>query len=126
MPDETDTTAAADSVAALRERAGELDIPGRSKMNAEQLQAAIGVAEANKTAADAAAARIAAAPAGEQTFPVSRLRAQPEILGQSVAVVAAAFADAGVGDNDMLSRTQAEDLIKRSQERPVEPIPEEA
>jgi hypothetical protein len=124
LADDPDTTAIADgpSTEDLRRRAGELDIAGRSKMTAEQLAVAIDIAERAKASADAAIqTRTSVPPAGdEQRFPVSRLRGSPEILGHPVAVVAAAFADADVSDDDELTRSQAEVLIQRSQERPVE------
>lgn len=105
----------------LRKRAGELDITGRSKMSAEDLATAIGIAERNREQTAAAIeARVAvAAGADEQRYSVARLRRTPTILGHPVAVVAAAFADAGVSDDDELTRAQVDELIRRSQERPV-------
>lgn len=115
MPDPDATT-----VEELRRRAGELDVAGRSKMDAEQLAAAIDIAERKKAEADAAIDARVASGADEQRYPVSRLREVPEILGHSVAVVAAAFADAGVSETDEVTRSEVEAMIRRSQERPVQ------
>jgi len=110
----------APSVEDLRERAKELDVPGRSRMNGEQLAAAIGIAERKKAEADAAIARSTSDGPREQSFPVSRLRSDPAILGGvSRATLAAALTDADVGDDDELTRPEVDELIERSQQRPV-------
>jgi hypothetical protein len=104
----------------LRKRAGDLDITGRSKMDAEQLAAAVTIAERKQAEADAAIAARVAAPGDEQRFPVSRLRAQPQIHGHGTPAFAAALAFGGVSDDDELSRREVDELIERSQQHPVQ------
>lgn len=67
-----------------------------------------------------------AAKPAQQRYPVSRLRSDPTILGASTPALAAAFADADVADDDMLTRDEAAELIAASQARSVDPQPEEA
>lgn len=114
MPD-TDTP-----LEELRRRAGDLDIPGRSKMTAEQLEAAITISERKRDEAEAAIERRVATSSDETAYPASRLRSTPALHGQDTVVLAAAFADAGVSDDDEVTLSEVEDMIRRSQQRPVQ------
>lgn len=55
----------------------------------------------------------------EQRYPASRLRDDPAILGQSRPVLVGAFTDAGIADDDELTRAEAEDVISSFLTRPV-------
>jgi len=55
----------------------------------------------------------------EQRYPVSRLRDDPAILGQSRPVLVGAFADAELADDEQLTRAEAEGIIATFLTRPV-------
>lgn len=104
----------------LRERARELDVPGRSKMDADQLAGAITIAERKRAEAAAAIDARTSVSTSDQSYPVSRLRAEPVIHGHSTFAFAVALADAGLSDDDELTRSELDALVQRSQERPVQ------
>lgn len=121
MPDADATPPEDPTVAEMRARAGELDIVGRTRMSAEELAAAIDVAERKQAEAAAVIEAQRATSSSERRFTVARLRATPELHGYSVAVFAAAIAEAGLSDSDELTVAQLEQIVTRTLARPVQP-----